>query len=108
MESQGESIAHELLSKIRQTQEYRDYKKQKALLSNYPALKHSTDLVRMENFKIQQSDSVEQTYSDMKDLIKRNQELLKEPVVQDYLVAESIFCRMMQNIADEVIKGLDF
>ena len=95
-----------LLSVIRKTAEYREYKKQEEILSRNPELLERVDHFRAENYQLQ-SKASDNLFSVAEQLCRESEELRRYPEVNAFLDAELALCKLMQNICRQLVAGID-
>ena len=93
---------------IKDTPEYREYQEKKKELENRPELKEKVEILKKENYEMSSgfngdSDSL----SEVMKFADENEELFMEPVVHDFLMAESAFCKMMREILNMTMVEID-
>ena len=96
-----------LLSQIRKTDVYREYKKQEEILSKNPELLERVDQFRADNFQLQNEAGSENLFHVEEQLCRESAELRSNPEVNAFLDAELALCKMMQNICRELVEGID-
>lgn len=93
---------------IKESEEYREYDMQLTKLKRQPELCERVNAFREKNFMMQNTEESEALMDAMEELEKEYQDLRENPMVGDFLDAETAFCRMMQDIDMRIIKELDF
>ena len=96
-----------LLSQIRKTDVYREYKKQEEILSKNPELLERVDQFRADNFQLQNEAGSENLFHVAEQLCRESAELRSNPEVNAFLDAELALCKMMQHICRELVEGID-
>ena len=95
-----EAVAN-LLAAIKDTEEYREYSMQKEKIAKFPELKAQLDDFRKKSFELQSRTEIEEFQQEKEDLIE-------DPLAEDFLAAELNFCRMIQEVELDLTDGLDF
>ena len=96
----------QMVQAIRNTDAYMEYRRQLGRIKEQPELKKQIDDFRTRNFELQTSKD---TNFDKIDQFTRENEAFREnPLVSDFLAAESAFCRMMQEIGLYVTDQMKF
>ena len=96
----------QMVQAIRNTDAYMEYRRQLGRIKEQPELKKQIDDFRTRNFELQTSKD---TNFDKIDQFTRENEAFREnPLVSDFLAAESVFCRMMQEIGLYVTDQMKF
>ena len=95
-----DQLKSDIAHTIKESAEYKEYKRLEAVVNMDPNLKRSIDEFRRRNYEIQNCGQVElnNQYKDM-----RNQNM-----VNRYLLAEVCLCRMVQDICRTVVDAIDF
>lgn len=106
MEAINENIQM-LLTSIKRSSVYQEYKKYKELIDRNQELKVRVDQMRTSNFKLfNETDNV-YFFEKADQLHKESAELRSFPEVNAYLDAELALCRMMQEICGNLIEGIN-
>ena len=95
-----------LISVIRQSSVYKEYKKQEEILSKQPELKERVNRFRAGNYRTQHETQKEFLFDKMDELVKESEELRKIPEVNAYLDAELALCRLLQKTTRELTCGI--
>lgn len=96
-----------LVHAIRDSKEYKEFCFLKNKLSDKPDLKRQINEYRKENFRLQNYEPADTLFQAMEEFQKKNQELLKNPLVSQYLKAELAICRMLQKISSAIVESVD-
>lgn len=103
--------AEELKQTILNSEEYRNYDMYRRLLNETPDLKARANEFRMANVAMQMKNNGENR-DEMQELATEYNDLLNNSVVREFLNAELIFCKMMQQVnailVSDVELELDF
>ena len=97
-----EAVAN-LLAAIKDTEEYREYSMQKEKVAKFPELKAQLDDFR----KKSRTDSRE-LFDKIEEFQQEKEDLIEDPLAEDFLAAELNFCRMIQEVELDLTDGLDF
>lgn len=101
-------LTDELVDAILDTEEYKHYKDTLREVKQWPELKDKIDEFRAENFMIQ-SDMDERYLVDAVEAFEAKFEGFRaDSKVQNFLVAELAFNRLMQDVYDEIMNGIDY
>lgn len=106
--SRVDAALKELVTAILDSPEYRAFDQERSLMKNYPELKERIDAFRQENFALQHSTDPEELLDKVDEFSKRYEEFRKNPMVESFLSAELDFCRMVQNINQEILEAVNF
>ena len=96
-----------LLEAIRNTDVYKEYKKQDDILKSSPQLCERVDQFRSDNFRLQNEAGDDNLFHIVEKLSRESAELRRVPEVNAYLDAELALCKMMQKICSDLISGID-
>lgn len=107
MKDNVEIYTASLLHAIRDSREYREFQAAKRGLKDMPDLKKQINEYRKENYRLQNYGEEETLFQTMNDFQQRNAELLRNPLVSEYLRCELAVCRMLQKIALTVVESVD-
>ena len=102
----GESISR-LIESIKESPEYKEFRKQSDILKAESDLKHRVDAFRGENYRIQNECDEDSLFDVVEQISKESAQLRSNPQVNAYLDAELALCRMMQKISMELTDGID-
>lgn len=96
-----------LLSVIKRSEVYKEYKKQEANLERNPELKERVDQFRADNFRLQNESDRDNLFDVAELLARESSQLRKIPEVNAYLDAELALCKMMQKICRSLTEGIE-
>lgn len=97
-----------LVEKIKESDEYVRYRTIQDKIHGVPKLEKEINAFRNENYLVQNSDGTLDIYEETDRMEREYREWRKNPLVSEYLAAESAFCRMFQRINWTLIEALDF
>ena len=101
-----DGVTGQLIEAIRTSTVYEEYLRQLERVKQQPELKAQVDEYRARNYQLQTGGQVD---FDKIDRFEREYEQLREnPCVADFLAAELAFCRMMQDINNQITEALQF
>lgn len=103
-----QQAVEDLLSVIKQTEEYTEYRCQLEKLKLQPELHRQVDAFRSENFELQSLTPEDQLLQKTEQFEEKYRVLRENPLVMDFLEAELAFCRMMQETHLKITEGLQF
>ncbi|MFI3236869.1 MAG: YlbF family regulator [Lachnospiraceae bacterium] len=106
LEMQAE--VEELILAIKKTDAYMEYHRLLALLKEEPEVKEAVDEYRKKVYLFQTASLDRVSYEEQTELEQERDQLYQNPLVEEYLVAESAFCFMMQQMQQEIIASIDF
>ncbi len=94
---------------IKETPEYREYQEKKRIISGYPDLLEKAETLKQKNLQMISSfGEGKDTVEDLMRFADENEDIFMEPVINEYLTAESAFCRMMREIFSMTLERIDF
>lgn len=96
-----------LLSVIKRSEVYREYKKQEGILSKNPQLQERVNQFRANNFRLQNEAGSDNMFLVADQLSRESAELRRIPEVNAYLDAELALCKLMQRICRDLTNGID-
>lgn len=108
MKNRVDAALKELIGAILDSPEYREFEQQVAVMKDYPELKSQIDAFRQENFAFQHSTDPDELLDKVDEFSGRYEEFRKNPMVESFLSAELDFCRMVQNINQEILEAVNF
>lgn len=98
----------ELISAIIDSQEYQEYGRQLEGMKEHPDLKVRIDEFRRENYELQNSAESDELFDRLDEFTRRYEDFRRNPMVELFLNAELEFCRMIQNINQEIVEAVHF
>lgn len=105
---QVEIAINELIISIKETEQYRDYQRQKEKVKRQPDLKKKIDEFRLLNYQVQNGTAENELFEKLEQMEQEYADFWAEPIVKDFLDAELAFCRMIQEINAKITDALDF
>lgn len=102
LEDEIQKATEPLLEAIRESQAYRDFELARAELGKYPDKKDRANQFRRQNF-IAKNYSAEDSARERAELYRQRQQLRLDPVIDHYLNAELILCRMLRGCAMQIL-----
>ena len=94
---------------IKDTPEYREYQEKKKRIMEYPDLMEKAEDLRERNFRLYNDpDAAGDPVEKVIKFADENEDIFMEPVINEYLTAESAFCSMMREIFDMTMERIDF
>ena len=93
---------------LKSTPEYLEYEKQRKCIADYPDLKRAADSIREQNFHIQTTVDRDKLAVEVMHLAYDRSEIYRKGMMHDYLEAEASFCRLMRDVLNGLLNGLDF
>lgn len=96
-----------LLDSVKNSEVYRELKKQEEILDKDPELKERVCQFRAKNFMLQNEANREELFRVVEQLSLESKELRRNPQVNAYLDAELATCKMMQKICRTLTEGIE-
>ncbi|MBQ7777031.1 MAG: YlbF family regulator [Lachnospiraceae bacterium] len=94
------------IDKILESEEYREYAKQRDKVKQYPELKAQIDEFRTRNYEMQTGRDM--VFEKIEAFEREYEDFREQPLVDDFLRAELAFCRMMQEHNSAIMEAIDF
>ena len=98
----------QLIEAVKHSKTYVEYDRARVTLKSDPELMERVSNYREENFKLQNSVDDGTLYDRIDKFEAENKELSEEPRVRAFLNAELALCRMLQEISEGVVEGINF
>ncbi|MCR4586122.1 MAG: YlbF family regulator [Lachnospiraceae bacterium] len=98
----------QLIEAVKHSKTYVEYDRARVTLKSEPELLERVNNYREENFKLQNSVDDGTLYDRIDKFETENKELSEEPRVRAFLNAELALCRMLQEISEGVVEGINF
>ncbi len=96
-----------LISAIKQSDVYNEYKKQEKILLENAGLMERVDQFRAHNFQLQEEGSRDKLLETLEQIRQESAELRHVPEVNAYLDAELAMCKLLQSVAKDIVEGID-
>ena len=103
----GSSLA-QLITAVKETQEFHAYNCAKENVKQFPELKAQIDEFRIRNFEIQNLTNESELFYIIEEFEREYESFRENPLVEEFLKAEVDLCRMMQNINTQLTTALEF
>lgn len=100
--------ADKYIEAILDTAEYRQYALQRDKLLLQKDLYEKVKEYRTKNYLIQTRREGDDLLNAMEDLQREYESVLEIPMVEDFMAAELAFCRMMQDLNNQIADALNF
>lgn len=104
--NQVQELVKELIAAIKESEEYGEYQRARRHILQYPALKREADAFRKRSYEMQLSGR--DLFSEGDRLSKDFEATVKNPVVWEYLNAETAFCKILRQVNWQLLENLDF
>jgi len=93
---------------IKETDVYQEYYRRLSAIKAEPKLYEKVNEFRMKNFKLQSCEQSDGLLEKVEHLEQEYEDIIDNPLVDDFLRAEIAFCRMMQDINKYITLELEF
>lgn len=107
MDNQLEEIIKNLVIRVKESQEYKEYRRLQDLLHQDPDKERAVNEFRRQNFELQKRKDVD-LFTEVDRLEREFAPLRAEPYVNQYLDAELALCRIVQHINYSLMTEMDF
>lgn len=97
-----------LIGAILESEQYREFDRQRSILNSDPALKKQVDAYRLENFALQRFTDPEELLDKTEEFTAKYEEWRNNEKVESFLRAELDFCRMIQGINQGIMEAVHF
>ena len=104
--SNVDNEVNQLIYAIKDSVVYQEYHRKLAEVRQYPEIKRKIDEFRTRNFELQNSQDF--ALEKLEQLEKEYEEFRENTLVSEFLAAELAFCRMMQDINNQITEALQF
>ena len=102
-----DQLKADIADTIKESAEYKEFKRLEAIVNMDPNLKRSIDEFRRRNYEIQNSGQVEDIFAAQEELNNQYKDIRSQYMVNRYLMAEICLCRMVQDICKSVVDSID-
>ena len=102
-----DQLKSDIAHTIKESAEYKEYKRLEAVVNMDPNLKRSIDEFRRRNYEIQNLKEGTDVYTEMEQLEEEYHEIRKNPLISDYLQYELGLCHIMQRINLSLVGTVD-
>lgn len=106
IDNKVQNSLQELVVNIRESEIYKEYHKQLAMVKERPGLKEKIDEFRTRNLALQTGEHT--TFEQIDCLEREFSEFREDPLVDSFLAAELALCRMMQKLNRVLVEAIDF
>lgn len=101
-----EESTEKLLQIIKTSRTYREYAAARKELSAFPDRKEKADRFRRDNYIVRNNEADDLTEA-RADLYRRREQLRMDPLIDRYLNAELLMCRMLKRSAVRILNAAD-
>ena len=102
---EADKIIQDFTERLKQTREYRLYDEKKKLAQQEPGLWEQISEYRRQNYELQ--NSKEGLFDKIDDFVKTYEDLMANPLVADYLEAETEVCKMINEIYAQIAEAIN-
>ena len=107
MDDQLEEILKSLVNKVKESQEYKEYRRMLEVIKQDPEKERAVNEFRRRNFEMQKRRDVD-LFTEVDRLEGEFAPLRSEPYVNEYLSVELALCRLVQHINYSLMMEMDF
>lgn len=107
MKNTVDECTRALLEAIRESKEYKDFERCKAIMEGQDEARARADAFRKKVYLMQDSNCSIDRLDEMARLSRERQELRKDKMVSEYLATELALCRMLQRISLQILNVTD-
>lgn len=93
---------------IKDSDEYKQYLSAMQRVRENQELYQAMNSFRKRNFELQNYDDGVNRYQEIYDLALEYEKVLRHPIVNDFLVAEQVISRELENVYEAIVEGLEF
>lgn len=104
---QIQGCVQQLIQAVREDSAYQRYLACEQKLKGDPELKKQIDEFRVDVYHMNNDETEEDMFEAVETIEKRYEKLRRNPQVNAYLEAELDVCRMMQQIQDQLRRGIE-
>ena len=97
----------ELKEAIIDSDEYKEYLQYRAIVEKNPDLMRAVNLLRKQNFELQNAEYVGDMYQSVDDMRRQFDYIYSQDMVSHFLTSELCLCRMIQDVCKEIIRDID-
>ncbi len=108
LEREIEIALNGLIANIKDSATYKEYQLQLARIKEYPEYYQKANEYRMRNYELQNMEQTDNLLEQIEAFAKEYESFRENPIVDDFLLAELAFCRMMQEITPRIMEEMDF
>lgn len=99
--------AYQLNQVIKDSEEYQWYLQAKSRVKENTELYQAMNSFRRRNFELQSYDDGINRYEEIHNLSLEYENVLREPLVNEFLIAEQIFSRKLAEVYEVIAEGLE-
>lgn len=99
--------AYQLNQVIKDSEEYQRYLRAKSRVKENTELYQAMNSFRRRNFELQSYDDGINRYEEIHNLSLEYENVLREPLVNEFLIAEQIFSRKLAEVYEVIAEGLE-
>lgn len=106
MDTEVRRRMEELVKAIRSSEEYRSFEEAKECLDKEPAKRRQADEFRRRNFEFQNSEESMSAQAQVA-MYHERESLRRDPLIDAYLKAELIMCRLLRQVELGIMESTD-
>lgn len=96
------------VEEIKKSHIFTEYNLQKEKLKKHPDLFERVREYRQKNFMLQLDAQPDELFDKIDDFEREYEKFRENPLVDDFLRAELAFCRMIQEVNEQIVTELEF
>ncbi len=100
--------ARTLNQTIKDSDAYKDYVNALKKVKDNPDLYQAMNAFRRRNFELQSYDDGVNRYQEIHQLALEYEKVLRNPLVNEFLVAEQVISRQLEGVYELIVDGLEF
>lgn len=108
MMSQVDICLEQLVNAVLESDEYKHYQEIREKMKKEPEKEQAINNFRRRNFVLQKSKDNTDLFEEIDRLDQEFKEFRSQPLVEEYLMAELAFCRLIQNINWKLMEHVEF
>ena len=93
---------------IKESVEYQQYLSAMEQVKQNQELYQAMNSFRRRNFELQSYDDGVNRYQEIHNLALEYEKVLRHPVVNEFLVAEQVISRKLEDVYESIVEGLEF
>lgn len=106
--NQVDICLNQLIEAVLESDEYTQYQDMKEKIKQEPEKERAIYNFRRRNYLLQQSKDNIDLFEEIGNLEQEFTRFRQEPLVEDYLSAEQMVCRMIRQIHQQLVERIDF
>lgn len=100
-------LAEQLNALIKQSEEYKTYIRSMKAVQQNQELYHAMNAFRRRNWELQGYEDGVNHYQEIHNLSLEYEKVLRQPLVNEFLVAEQVLSRKLTEVYEQIAEGLE-